>query len=374
MERSSRLPLHIGNSQKRLTALIIVSLFVVVPLFSLHGISALSATSASLIAIDGTDYTNVHASGGIPTVSFATTSISTANSPDLILIVGAIFDNGSTVATPSPYDHAGLLHFRERTVGTISFPSYNAQLFEFWAISNTPLSSDKVNVTLTQPELGLSYKIFGISGYNTTSPFDPGLSVAPPHEGNNANPSVSVTTADPTDMIIGMAYIAGGPNVTPGNGFNCVGKANACGSFGTSPVAFAEYQVFSTAQTGVTVSASLTSSQTGNATREQWVMSADAVEGLPSPTTTTTSSFSSSSSSSTITLTSSSSSTTTSSTSQTTTTTSVISHGIPSTTTTSQSGSGGPISLTLAAIIAAVVVIGAIGASIFIRRRPTTTK
>src|SRR5579859_2947123 len=92
MKRDSRLSLHIGNSKKKLFALIVVSLLVLVPLLSARLYSSSSAASTSSLAIDRTNFYKVSDND---TISL---KLSTFSSPDLIIALVAVGTNTSVTA------------------------------------------------------------------------------------------------------------------------------------------------------------------------------------------------------------------------------------------------------------------------------------
>lgn|SRR5487761_97973 len=311
--------------------------------------SVSSSTTSPSLAIDGSNINEMNAS----TISL---TISTTQSSDVIVLVASIFTNTSVTAVPK--DAQGLTWIPRTNIPPTN---YDAELLEFYAISAVPLSGDKVTLTLSAQKVA-TLKIFGISGANTTSPFDAGLPTAA-NSGGDSSPTVSVATTNPNDMILGIAYIKGSPNITAGPGFSCIAKNNTCTKFGSDPLAFAEYLVVSSPQS-LQVSATLSGDY-------PWVMFGDAVQGLTPTTTTTTTSSSSTSTSSSTSQTITSSTTTSSTTTPSAPPPTTTSTTTATTTSSSKGNSGGPISLTLAAIIAVVIIVAAIGASLFVRRRPT---
>jgi hypothetical protein len=272
MKHCSLLSLHIRESKKRLLPLVVVFVLVSVLALSESGFmqqsSALNilaggtnsnpSTSSSLIAIDGSDFSH-----NTDNSSSLVTTISTAQSPDVIIVLGSVLTG--TQVIPHVKD-AARLTWIARTTSPIFNVAYHAELFEYYAIAATPLSVDSVNVSINLAQ-NFSVKVFGISGANTNSPFDPGLP-APAQRAGTTNPSVSVTTSNPNDMILGLAFVSGAPTISAGTGFSCIGTS--CASHANNPVAFGEYQVVSSTQSGYAVSVTLSNKQS-------WIMVADAV-------------------------------------------------------------------------------------------------
>jgi hypothetical protein len=334
--------LHIRNSKNRMYALIVAAMLGTVFVFSLQHVSPYSSAASTPLAIDG--HRAIKGNGT------ATLGFSTTQSPDVIIALVSISSN--TSVSPTISDTYGLT-WTNRTVNGAGhyYATFGAALYEYYAIANTPLSGDEVTVTIPLQK-SITVRVFGISGANTASPFDPGITASTASSGGLGNPqSRPFTTTYANDMILGLAFVSGGATVTNETGFTNVG-----GEIPTTPQAYAEYEVVTSPWSDQPVSAILS-------TTNQWIMIGDAVQAA--------SSFTSTSSTTTTTPTTSSSSTTTTTSSQTTTTTTntTLTHSPPSTTTKSSGGLFGSINVTLAAIIAVVIVVAAIGISIFMRRR-----
>jgi hypothetical protein len=322
-----------------------VSLLVAVLVLSQRGYTSFSASSASL-AIDGVNSNRANATS-------VSVGLSTTQPQSVIIALVSVITNTSLV--PTVTDDNGLSwHIRESKFA----PTENAQLVEYYATAPTVLTSDGITVyTGITQNRSIDVKVFGISGANFIDPFDSNPNLPAVGPGYGTDPSVMVTTTNANDMILGLAYFNGNPIITPGTGFSSIG------TFKNTPVAYAQYEIVTSTQSGLSVNDTVSPPQ-------NWIMFGDAVQAAPSATTTT-------STSSTTTSTSSSTTSTTSSTSSTSTSSTTPSAPPPTSTTTttttssSSSGghSGGSISLTLAMIIAAVVIVVAIAFSFYLRRR-----
>lgn len=222
-----------------------------------HYVADATALNPNALAIDGSDYQN-NPSG----TNSTSTPLTTSESPDVIIAFISVHSNVTVATTIS--DTFGLSWtLRYNT----SVSAYDAQVFEWYAISNSPLAGDKIKVSINATE-SFDMKVFGVAGVNTASPFDSGFPVV--FHGGTDTPSRLVTTTNADDMILGLAYINGGPTVTPGSGFSCVGKANSCTSFGNNPVSYAQYSIVSSPQTNLPDSAKLS-------TNNNWIMIGDAL-------------------------------------------------------------------------------------------------
>ena len=110
--------------------------------------------------------------------------------------------------------------------------------------------------------------MFGVSGANTFSPFDPNSAVPATASGSSTTPSVSVSTSNANDMIVGLFMQNGGSTTTPGSGFSTITSAK---STGTLTMMYSEDEVVTSAQTGLSVKATY-------ATSNAWMVIGDALE------------------------------------------------------------------------------------------------
>src|SRR5881296_1620544 len=82
-------------------------------------------------------------------------------------------------------------------------PTGRTQVQEFWAVAANPLSSNMVTESISGS--GNNYNaliVFGISGANIYSPFDPNAALPASANGDSGGTSVSISTSNPNDMII----------------------------------------------------------------------------------------------------------------------------------------------------------------------------
>lgn len=235
--------------------------------------SSLTSSSSSLLAIDKSNFAENYSSNMI------SLRLSTVDSPDVLIAVVTVFGGNTTsVPTPAVTDKQFSLSWKERNHVS---NSQHGQFFEYWAIATSTLYLDRITVTISGNQstiAGIAEKVFAVSGANTTFPFD---SKAPPSPNTSrapdTSPQVTITTKNPNDMILGMGYLGGSPTVTDASMFSPVGAATRDGS---SPATFVEYQVVSSAETGFSVSASLSNNT-------NWMMFADAVVAFSLPPTST---------------------------------------------------------------------------------------
>jgi hypothetical protein len=234
-------------------------------------IDAGTATSTSSGSTSSTSSTSTTSSGlaldrSTSVVSFGvssiTTSITTTHSEDVVVLyvsTGQYTPNGCGSLTPPPTitsveDGAGLT-WHQRSVGTTTQcevspgPAdegygFQVHLEEWYAIAPTPLTSDVITITAAYVADEIQDIAFGVSGANTASPFDTtGFCVATSY---NTTPGCTMsTTASDTMVVMGDA----GPNgVSPSPGYTQIlFSAERVQDMG------AEYQTFSSPQTGILV-------------------------------------------------------------------------------------------------------------------------
>ena len=161
-------------------------------------------------------------------------TLTTAYANDVIVL--NIAENGATVSSVS--DTVGLTWHEEAVTGATSTDNL---IYQYYAIAPTALSSDAITVSFTGG--GANYNAlnaFGISGANTSSPFDTNASI--PTAADSGQISVDTTNAD--DFIFAAYRFGGTANPTAGSGWTAV---NASGGYYLS-----EYQAVTSAQTGLT--------------------------------------------------------------------------------------------------------------------------
>jgi len=198
--------------------------------------------------------------GGTGSTS-TTVTISTTNSNDLIY---ACEYTESTGLTFSISDTAGLSWIVRGTVSSGS----GGEMECWYAISSGTLSSDVVTFKAPGNSHGINGQVVSISGANTASPFDSNFGSAVTASSTSAGTSstVSVTTANSNDLIVGMVGLSGGPSgISSGGSFTLLDNS-LHGSAATAD----EYQVVSSTQTNLGVGFSWTGSSS-------WVTLADAI-------------------------------------------------------------------------------------------------
>ena len=161
------------------------------------------------LAIDGT------ATGNSSTLTVACT-LTTAQPNDLIYVVaGTGTGNATDLDATTIADTAGLSWTQRVNYGE----GNSAGVIVFYAIASSPLSSDVITVTLDKSaEEPCSIVAFGISGANTSSPFDPNF----PLGGGSAAATTITTAAFSTTyanemILLGVGIAAAQTSFTAGD-------------------------------------------------------------------------------------------------------------------------------------------------------------
>jgi len=286
---------------------VVVSLGVVVFAFANGGLGVITENFTGLMSSQGTavaEHVAVeqvsYSPGGMvvegattaqfSTATSGTITLSTSSSNDVIVVMVANEDLHNAVvrtvaANGITATATGLGTFTHHSFGTGN-PPYNqistspyVDAEVWYAIATSPLSSVLITVTLTGATDDASIIAFGVSGANTGTPWDahPALNTA--QSTASTVPSVSVTTSNANDMILGFTGIgqAGSSSTAESTiaGFTMIQEQlNSAGS--DSSLAAAEYELVSSTQTSISVAFS--------AANTNWVMIGDAIQSAASPT------------------------------------------------------------------------------------------
>ena len=180
------------------------------------------------LALDGNGFSNASAAS-----NSASVTLTTAVNNDVIIL--GIEENGTTVGVIS--DTAGLTWHMRAVAG--SSPNL---IYEYYAIAPTALAGDVITVGFSGAASYATLNAFGISGANTSSPFDTNVSLA----ATSANSTVSVTTSNANDLIF-ADYRLAPANPSSGSGWTGI----ASGDYYLS-----EYQIVAATQTGLVATVS----------------------------------------------------------------------------------------------------------------------
>ncbi len=167
--------------------------------------------AASTPALDGSNSSSFSASSGSITLT-------TSQPYDIIYVTVTVRSSSVTVNTPT----ATGLTFTAR--GAATSTGYG-KIWAFYAKTSTTAFSGRISVTLSSSNRFVLTG-FGISGANTSNPFDPNVSTLASANGNNNTPSVTINPSQKNDFIIGAAFIYcsifSNPTATAGSGFTII--------------------------------------------------------------------------------------------------------------------------------------------------------
>lgn len=174
------------------------------------------------LALDG----SAHANGSGTSIG---ASLTTANANDVIVVI--CLANGADLESIT--DDAGL------TWTKITEGGGSNKIDLWYAIAASALTSNTITCNFSVAASFSTLDVFGISGANTSSPFDADAST--PANGTTSELVVSTDTAD--CFIIG-GYRMGTANPTAGSGWTLISGAN---------FQLAEYKIVSSPQTDLVV-------------------------------------------------------------------------------------------------------------------------
>ena len=201
---------------------------------TLNGVSVTNTggtmTTSTPLALDGNGFANKATS-----TTSASVTLTTTKTNDVIIL--DIVQNGTAVSSVS--DVAGLNWHQRAVAGTAG-----QTIYEYYAIAANALSADVITVNFAGAASYADLNAFGVSGANTSSPFDSNVSVP----ASPAASTGSITTSNANDLII--AGYRFGSNAAPaaGSGWTTL---NASGGYYLS-----EYQIVSATQAGLVATAS----------------------------------------------------------------------------------------------------------------------
>ena len=197
------------------------------------------AASGGTPAVDGTSTVGGSSSGSL------SLTLTTTQSNDVIIIVGG-GTNTSTAGANLTVSGCSLSWTQKSFANDTA--SREVQLW--YAIAASPLSA----CTITETVAGGTWLVtgmtaMGISGANTTTPFDPNGASSGIAHGASSTPTVSgISTSNAHDILIGGVVAAGSGPPTAGSGFTQLWNSGA-----VTPVLASEYEVVSATQSGISL-------------------------------------------------------------------------------------------------------------------------
>ncbi len=207
--------------------------------------------------------------------SCSVTPFSTSNPNDVIIVVANTI-TGPSVTFNTPTDSQGHLSFTLRRSTPLPI---SGTMSEWWAVASPTISADTIQVT-TSSSAFIGLVVWGISGANIASPFDPSVGVPATNSGvatpcmvATCTTTASVTipsTSNANDMILGMIGYSSG-TLAAGSGFTLIANPSTAG---------AEYKIVSSTQSGLVVPLTITYSEDETTL---WSMIGDAVQTASTP-------------------------------------------------------------------------------------------
>jgi RHS repeat-associated protein len=167
------------------------------------------------------------------------TIFSTSHANDVVIVYTLEVLDLQTSCTFGVTDTAGLTWNYRAGVGGRNDGStggYRDQIGEFWAKSSGILSSDTITESISgcAGSYGGEYnglEVFGITGANFNTPFDPNSSLPGTANGQSNTPSKSISTSNSGDMIIGVAQQSSYGTLGAGNGFTSIFSGGAASEY-----------------------------------------------------------------------------------------------------------------------------------------------
>ncbi len=188
-----------------------------------------TGTVTGPLALDG----NGFSSRPFESTTSTSVTLTTANANDVIIL--DIVQNGTTVSSVS--DTADLVWHQRAVAG-----SGSDTIYEYYAIAPNALSADAITVNFAGTASYVDLNAFGISGANTSSPFDTSVPATP------ASSTGAVTTSNANDLIFAAYRFSTDATPSAGSSWTAI---NASGGYYLS-----EDQIVSATQAGLVATAS----------------------------------------------------------------------------------------------------------------------
>lgn len=208
-------------------------------------------------AIDGTPATTGTSTVGQP----ITATLTTTQSNDVVVVTVG----GTTTAAGTGVAISGCSLTWTRY--EYAFDTFNREVDLWYAVAASPLSSCVITVPGNGNWTFTGMTAMGISGANTTTPFDPNGASSGVANGVSTTPTVSgISTSNAHDILIGGVVASGAGPPTAGSGFTQLWNSGA-----VTPVLASEYEVVSATQSGISLTF-------GGLSTSTWAMLAAAVQ------------------------------------------------------------------------------------------------
>ncbi len=175
--------------------------------FTLGASNSVQVGGSGSLAIDGS---NSAESGSASSIA---ATLTTSHTNDVIIAyVSPVTQEPTAPPTVSSISGGGLTWHSRETGAVEDGAEYYQNVDEWYAVASSTLSSATITATLSgtaNQEVWIT--VFGISGANTASPFDPNTSV-PATNAATSNPSTTMSTSNADDMLIYACSAYAGSN------------------------------------------------------------------------------------------------------------------------------------------------------------------
>lgn len=218
-------------------------------------IASVGTATLSVDTVTTKQFGNATQSGNI--------TVSTNNAGELIYVVVEIASTTLTVSSISSPNVSWQTSARKTVTNT-------NHLEVWWGTAAAALNNESITINLSTSGAQWRVIVAGIVGANLAAPFDTNASIPASATGSSTTPSVTISTSNPNDMILGLFCQGGSGTWTPGSGFSFL----IAPSTYTNPVFDGEYEIVSATQTNLAVSVT---SSVSNA----WAAIGDAIAASP---------------------------------------------------------------------------------------------
>ena len=189
------------------------------------------------MAIDGNGLFSTFSSSASDSVT-----LTTADGNDVIIL--NVAENGTSVSSVSDTD--GLTWHEKAVAGTAG-----NLIYQYYAVAPTALSADTITVTFAGTSYFTDLNAFGITGANTSSPFDTNASL--PATANSGTASATTSNAD--DLVLAAYRFGSDTSPSAGSGWTAINSG--------SDYFLSEYQIVAATQSGLAATASTTDEDGG---------------------------------------------------------------------------------------------------------------
>lgn len=190
----------------------------------------------------------------------------TTTNTNVVAVVFVLLNGSAAAVTVSSITDTAGLTWTLRTRLSAAGGDAKQSVEEWWATSASALSSNVITLNLAGTMVFATASAFGISGADTTTPFDVNGSL-PSSSATNNSTSVTLSTTAANTMVLGCFREGSAGSPTAGTGYTQILGANFM---------LTEYQIFTSAQTSLAVTQT-TGSGTSNGIVADAVQQASAV-------------------------------------------------------------------------------------------------